>query len=128
MRTLAQTWAEPPRVQVSLNGISSFRPHHPQLLSLQEITCGLRANLSPSNTSAWWWGGRRLGGRGGGNDDAGSELAELMHAFGVPVRTGDQEVLDIQSECIFFKMKPYLIILDMVEEEQSDGDSGSGQG
>lgn len=69
-----------------------------------------------------------VGWGGGGSDDAGSELAELMHAFGVPVRTGDQEALDIQSECVFSEMKPYLIILDMVEEEKSDGDSGWGQG
>lgn len=84
VRTLAQTWAEFPRVQVSLNGISSFRPHHPKLLSLQEITCGIRANLSPCNTSV-----------AGGGNDAGGELVELMHAFAVPVRTRDQEVLDI---------------------------------
>lgn len=67
-------------------------------------------------------------GGGGANDDAGSELAELMHAFGVPVRTGDQEVLDVQSECVLSKMKPHLIILDTVEEEKSDSDSGWGQG
>lgn len=51
----------------------------------------------------------------GGNDDAGSELAELMHAFGVPVRTGDQEVLDIQSEYMFSEMRLYLLILEMAE-------------
>lgn len=54
---------------------------------------------------------------GGGNDDAGSELAELMHAFGVPVRTGDREVLDIQSEYMFSEMRLYLLILEMVEED-----------
>lgn len=51
----------------------------------------------------------------GGNDDAGSELAELMHAFGVPVRTRDQEVLDIQSDYVFSEMRLYLLILEMVE-------------
>lgn len=51
----------------------------------------------------------------GGNDDAGSKLAELMHAFGVPVRTGDQEVLDIKSEYMFSEMRLYLLILEMAE-------------
>lgn len=52
-----------------------------------------------------------LHGGGGGNDDAGSELAELMHASRVPVRTGDQEALDIESECMFSEMRLYLLIL-----------------
>lgn len=80
MRTLAQTWAEFLRVQVSPNGISSFRPHHPKLLSLQEMMCGIRPNLSPCNI----WGGV---------DDAGRGLDDLMHAFTLPVRTRDQEVV-----------------------------------
>lgn len=57
VRTLAQTWAEFLRVQVSPNGISSFRPHHPKLLSLQEMMCGIRPNLSPCNTSGGVGGG-----------------------------------------------------------------------
>lgn len=60
--TLAQTWAEFPGVQVSPNGISPLRPHHPKLLSLQEMMCGIRPNLSPGNTSA---GGVTQGGGGG---------------------------------------------------------------
>lgn len=60
-----------------------------------------------------------------GNDDAGSELAEPMHAFGAPVRTGDQEVLDIQSENKFSEMRLYLLILEMVEYHK---DSGLGRG
>lgn len=84
-RSLAQTWAECPGVQVSPNGIGPFRPHHPKLLSLQEMMCGIRPNLSPCNTS---------GGGQGGVDDAGRGLDDLMHAFALPVRTRDQEVLN----------------------------------
>lgn len=68
-----------------------------------------------------------LHGGGGGGDDAGSELAELMQASGVPVRTRDQEVLAIQSEWMFSEMRLYLLILIMVEYSE-DGDSGLGQG
>lgn len=64
--------------------------------------------LPATHLHGWRWGG-------GGNDDAGSELAELMHAFRIPVRTWDQEVLNIQSESMFSEMRLYLAVLEMAE-------------